>query len=162
MNLTRSVFIVPFSILVLSCMTNGCAGKIFKDKPPSVVIQVTASSDLNPDIQERPSPIVLRIYTLKSDDIFKNAGFFALYEQDANILGGDLISREELEISPGEIRTLEKRELPMGPHFIGVLAAYRDLDNAVWRGTIATPADKTTNISITLEKLTLTVTSGKK
>ena len=162
MNVFRSVFLVPLSVFLLASLISGCAGKIFEDKPPKVVIQINASPELNPDIQNRPSPIVLRIYTLKTGDIFKNADFFAIYEQDAEILGDSMTSREELEIPPGENRVFEKRELPKESRYIGVIAAYRDLDNAVWRGIINTPVDKTTYIDITLEKLTLTVTKGKK
>ncbi len=162
MKQIRSIFILSLCTLLFTSLISGCAGKVFKDKPPQAAIQINASDDLNPDIQTRPSPIVLRIYTLKSDSIFKNADFFALYEQDEAILGEDLISREELEITPGENRTLEKRELPAGSTHIGVLAAYRDLDNAVWRGSIYTPVDEITNIIITLDKLTLKVAKGKK
>jgi len=45
---------------------------------------------------------------------------------------------------------------------VGVLAAYRDLDNAVWRGNIETPINEKTFIDVTLERLTLSVTPGKK
>ena len=133
------------------------------DDPPKVVIRIQSDSALNPDHMGRPSPIVIRLYTLKSDDIFNNADFFALYEQDTTILGDDLVtSPEELEIPPGESMVFEERELDMETTHIGVMAAYRDLDNAVWRGTIETPVDKTTYINIVLGPLAVDVKKGEK
>ena len=129
--------------------------------PPKVVVRITSSTDLNPDITGRASPIVVRVYELKSDDIFNNADFFALYEQDTSILGGDMTGRDEMEIPPGENASIEK-ELDIEARYIGVIAAYRDLDNAVWRGSIETPLDKTTYIDVTLNKLSLSVTKGEK
>ncbi len=72
-----------------------------------------------------------------------------------------MTGRDEMEIPPGENTTIEK-ELNIDARYIGVIAAYRDLDNAIWRGTIETPLDKTTYIDITLDKLSLSVKKGEK
>ncbi len=139
----------------------GCSGmKIFADKPPKAVIHITAGNDINPDISGRASPVVLRIYGLKNDDIFNTADFFALYENDASILGASMTAREEVELAPGDSVRMEK-EFSMETTHVGVIAAYRDLDNAVWRGTIATPINKTTPIEVSVGRLTLSVTPGK-
>jgi type VI secretion system protein VasD len=139
----------------------GCSGiKIFGDKPPKVVIHITSSKDINPDISGRPSPLVLRIYALMNDDIFNTADFFALYGNDKSILGDTMTAREEVEIAPGDSIQMEK-EFSMDTTHVGVIAAYRDLDNATWRGSIATPKNKTTPIEISVGRLTLSVTPGK-
>jgi type VI secretion system protein VasD len=142
-------------------MTKGVLDKVFEDKPPKIVMRIKAAPDLNPDINGRPSPIVVRYYELKSASVFDNADFFALYEQDAEILGEEMKAREELDISPGEKVEVEK-ELDMESRFIGIIAAYRDLDNAVWRGSIETPVDETTYIDVTLGELKLEVIKGEK
>jgi type VI secretion system protein VasD len=164
----RPFLIIVFTGLLAATLISGCSSKkgvidkVFGDSPPKTVIHISASPDLNPDIQGRPSPIVLRIYTLYADDIFRNADFFALYENDTAILGDDMAARDEYEISPGKTLKLDERELPMQARYIGVMAAYRDLDNAVWRGTIETPVDEVTYVNISLGKLTLTVSKGEK
>lgn len=141
----------------------GCStiDKVFEDKPPKAVIRISSDNDINPDMNGRPSPIVLRIYALKSDDIFNNADFFALYENDASILGDSMTAREEVELAPGDSMQMEK-EYDMATTHVGVLAAYRDLDNAVWRGTIVTPINATTPVDVHVGRLTLTVSPGKK
>ena len=155
-----------FSLLLCAVITGcgatkGVVDKAFGDDPPKVVIRIKTDSDVNPDRTGRASPIVLRIYELKSDDIFNNADFFALYEEDATIRGDDMNAREEMEIPPDELIEIEK-ELDMEVRHIGVMAAYRELDNAVWRGSIDTPPDETTYIDITVGRLTLSVDEGEK
>jgi type VI secretion system protein VasD len=145
----------------VSGITKGVLDKVFEDTPPKVVIRITSDNDINPDITGRPSPIVLRIYALKSDDIFNNADFFAIYEQDKTILGDTMTAREEVELAPGDSIEMEK-EFDMETTHVGVMAAYRDLDNAVWRGSIVTPVNETTYVDVKLERLTLSVKPGKK
>lgn len=159
----------PVILSLILCLATGfiaacssTASVIMADDPPSVVVRIQSAPALNPDHMGRPSPIVIRLYTLKSGDIFNNADFFALYEQDTSILGDDLITSEELEILPGENRVIEERELDMETTHVGVIAAYRDLDNAVWRGIIETPIDETTYIDIDLGSLAVNVKKGEK
>lgn len=145
----------------VSGVTKGVLDKVFEDEPPRVVIRIKSAEDINPDISGRPSPMVVRIYSLRSDGIFNNADFFALYEKDSVILGDTMTSREELEISPGDSMELEK-EYDLKTTHVGVLAAYRDLDNAIWSGSVETPLNEETYIDVTLERLTLSVKPGKK
>ena len=145
----------------VSGITKGVLDKALEDEPAEVVIRIKSAADINPDISGRPSPIIIRIYSLKSDDIFNDADFFALYEEDSTILGDTMTSREELEISPGDSMKIEK-EYDLNTTHVGVLAAYRDLDNAIWRSSIETPINEKTYIDVVLERLTLSVTPGKK
>lgn len=166
MNNTRPISLAFYSLLFCALIT-GCSGvsnsvtKIMGEDPPKVVIRIEAGSNINPDMMGRASPVVLRIYELKSDDIFNNADFFALYDNDAAILGGDMAARDEMEIPPGEKVGIEK-ELDMEVRYIGVMAAYRDLDNAVWRGSILTPIDETTYIDVSVGQISLSVKEGEK
>ena len=43
---------------------------------------LVATADTNPDGSGRPSPIVVRVYQLKTDGAFKGADFFALYDDE--------------------------------------------------------------------------------
>jgi type VI secretion system protein VasD len=160
MNIKRRNFLaaVLSGLVIAGC---GTTAKLMEPDPPEVVIRIAASNELNPDMMGRPSPIVVRIYELKSDDIFNTADFFALYEDDANILGDTMTGRDEMQIPPGEKASIEK-ELDMEARYVGVMAAYRDLDNAIWRGIVETPLDETTYIDVTLDQLTLTVEQGEK
>ena len=107
-------------------------------KPVKAEAVVSAAADVNPDADGRPSPIVLRVYQLKADAAFANADFFALYDQEQQTLGADLLAREEFVLAPGDSKKVEFGVQPEA-RFIGVAAAFRDIRNAEWRALAAAP-----------------------
>jgi type VI secretion system protein VasD len=110
----------------------------------------------NPDASGRPSPVVVRVYELKAVAAFHNADFFALFEKEGETLGGDLVGREEFQLDPGETRPYQ-RHLQPDTKFIGVAAAFRDLDRARWRQAVPVPAKRTIAIDLGLEPQAVTV-----
>ncbi|MEW8689706.1 MAG: type VI secretion system lipoprotein TssJ [Candidatus Thiodiazotropha endolucinida] len=117
-----------FALLYLA-MVMGCSSV------SSVTVTMSAAQRVNPDINDRPSPIVARIYELKSLSVFNNADFFNLFEQDVALLGDEMLMRDELHFQPGEVKLLE-RELQPDTRYVGVIGAYRDIENATWRRSI--------------------------
>lgn len=101
-------------------------------------IGIVADAALNLDPRNRPAPLVVRVYVLRAQVNFLAADFFALFERDQATLGNDLLSREELQLRPGESRRLT-RELKAEARALGVFAAYRDLEGAVWRALATLP-----------------------
>jgi type VI secretion system protein VasD len=125
-------------VLVLSGLVLGCASA---PKPARIDGVIEASPALNPSINNRPSPLVLRVYELKSPTAFNGADFMSLYQRDQAELGADLMGKEEFTLQPGENRPVSKT-LAVGARFIGVLAAYRDVDRAQWRAVVAVQPGK--------------------
>jgi len=123
------IFISTFLFL------SGCG--IFGGTPDPVTMEltITASEKLNPDIENRASPIVIRIYQLTHIDSFNNSDFFALYENDQSILAKDLKYREEMEIKPS-LTIITPLEINPDSKYIAVLAAFRDLDKAQWKSIL--------------------------
>jgi type VI secretion system protein VasD len=109
---------------------------------------LTASADTNPDSTGRPSPVVLRVYQLKTDAAFKGAEFFALFDDDQKVLGPELISRDEFVLAPSERRTIDVA-VSQDTRFVGAVAAFRDIRNASWRGLVAAPRS---GLSVTVER----------
>jgi type VI secretion system protein VasD len=99
---------------------------------------VAASADANPDAAGRPSPIVVRVYQLKTDATFTTAEFFALFDEEQKVLGQELISRDEFVLAPAERRTIEVA-LAGETRFVGAIAAFRDIRNSQWRMLLPTP-----------------------
>ena len=122
--------------------------------------KIIASSHINPDPEGRPSPVVLRVYELRAADVFRSADFFALYRNSKQVLGRDLLAWQEFELRPGEVRDFT-RHLPVGTRFVGVVAAFRDLDRARWRGLIPITGKSKVNLQIRLERLAVSVSAGK-
>ena len=114
----------------------GCASGPKPIEPTSLVITVQASADVNPDIRGRASPLSVRLFELRSGAAFQTADFFALYDRDQATLGADMTGREEMILKPGESQTVT-RKANTETRFLGIIAAYRDLERSVWRASAA-------------------------
>ncbi len=103
--------------------------------PPLLRGSIKVDPTSNPDLRGRPSPIVVRIYELKSLAAFNSADFFSLFEKEQETLDGDLVGREEYQLRPTETQPYQ-RQLQPDTKFIGVVAAFRDLENSRWRDAV--------------------------
>lgn len=99
-------------------------------------VGLSAGAEVNPSVRGRASPVLVRIYQLKNNVRFNGADFLSLYDKDKDVLGDELIAREEQILEPG--KTLEL-ELPASPEmrFVAVFAGFRDVGRAQWRDQIA-------------------------
>lgn len=168
MSPRRSTRLVP---LMLAFLLGGCAtadvvgskvlDKFLTEDPPKVEVVIEASPDVNPDPTGRPSPIVLLVLELKSTSVFDTADFFALWEHPDTVLAGDVQNVERLQLMPGDAREL-KMEFQPGSQFLGIVAAYRQLEGARWRNAVETPPDKTTKVVVRLESLEVKIEPKKR
>jgi type VI secretion system protein VasD len=125
----------------------GCGGP---PPPPPTIVNVTlnATADDNPTPDNQGAPLSLRLYQLASPANFAGAEFFPLYNDDSGTLKSDALHREDFILAPGASKT--ETIMPTDPvHAIGIFAAYRDFQNAIWRGVAEIPPHKTTNIVVT-------------
>jgi type VI secretion system protein VasD len=109
-----------------------CAGA---PKPAQVAGTIQASQQVNPSASKRPSPLLLRVYELKTAAVFNSADFMSLYQRDKTELGADMLGKEEFVLAPGESKTFSKT-LALDTRFLGVVAAYRDVEHAKWRSIV--------------------------
>jgi type VI secretion system protein VasD len=145
----------------------GCLGLVLvlagcsSPPPPPGVIELTlrAEGGINPDASGRPSPVVVRVYQLASSPKFDTADFFQLFDQETATLGADLSTREEVALAPGETRVITA-ELKPGAQFVGLVAAFRDIDASSWRALRAVPAQGTTKLAAALSGLRLSWRDG--
>ncbi|MEE5067451.1 type VI secretion system lipoprotein TssJ [Pseudomonas alliivorans] len=114
-------------------------------------LKLTASDQVNPDLNGRPSPVVVRLFELKHPVAYENADFFSLYERAKESLAPDMVASEELELRPGETVEL-KLSLQEGSRYVGVLAAYRDLPDSRWRYTLQVTPVEITDADLTLDQ----------
>ena len=133
----RTLRKMPIAFLLASCAwLVACSSA--PPKPQVVKLAFVVSADVNPDSQNRPSPVVVRLYQLKDDAAFKDADIFALFDKEQATLAAALVSREEYQLAPGEHRSVDL-QLSHDARFVGVVAAYRDIRNAQWRAQIGAP-----------------------
>jgi type VI secretion system protein VasD len=159
------------SLLVVAAICISC-GKGPPPQPPQIPLTITAapeakikapmtiavSADVNPDASGRPSPVVVRVYQLRTDAAFRNADFFALFEDDQKALGGELISRDEFTMAPSERKTMDVT-VSGETRFVGAIAAFRDIRNAQWR--VLVPAtDKGLDVAVERARVVMTVAAN--
>jgi type VI secretion system protein VasD len=128
-----------------------CAGA---PKPAQVAGTIQASASVNPTTSRRPSPLLVRVYELKTAAAFNSADFMSLYQRDKAELGGDLLGKEEFMLAPGEAKTFAKTLAPE-TRFLGVLAAYRDVEHAKWRSIVAVQPGQMHNVVIRANELSV-------
>ncbi|NNA67829.1 type VI secretion system lipoprotein TssJ [Pseudomonas gessardii] len=141
------------SVLLLAVMglLPGCSNLSPYSTLTKLDLTLTASDRVNPDVNGRPSPIVVRLLELRNPVAFENADFFSLYGRAENTLPKDLVSSEEWELRPGEQVALKLRATP-GSRYLGVLAAYRDLPQARWRHVVPLAVESRTQVDLLLDE----------
>lgn len=130
----------------------GCG--VFSSGPATLSTTVVASAQVNPDARRRPSPVVVRVFELKAPTLFEQADFVSLFEKDQATLAAEFVSREEFVLRPGESKPINK---PLSPDtkFIGVMAAFRELERARWRAVVPVVAKKKNVVEISLDGIVL-------
>ena len=133
----RRLALKNWTLLVASAtLLWGCASG---PKPTPVDLQLTGAATVNPDSRNRPSPVMVRVYELKTPAAFESADFFSLFDKDRETLAADMNTRDEFVLQPGQTVSL-KRDAKMDTRYIGVLVAYRDLERSRWRAVTALPS----------------------
>jgi type VI secretion system protein VasD len=144
--------------LVAALLLSACASP--PPKPASVTGTIQASAQINPSASRRPSPLLLRVYELKSDAAFNGADFMSLYQRDQAALAADLVAKEEFIVGPGETKTFAKTLAP-DTRYLGVVAAYRDLEHAKWRSIAPVQPNQAQKVIVSADELTVQITIGK-
>ena len=142
------LYLMSFSLLflVLGCTT---MNKII---PPSTDLIINVSKNVNPDTSERPSPVVMKIFELSSRTIFDTQDFFSLYDTPEKILGPDLLKKDELELQPDSVQQY-KMSLNRNTRYVGVVVAYRNIDQARWRAVIEVDPTGYDDINVNVEAI---------
>jgi type VI secretion system protein VasD len=141
----RSIFLFTLIILLASCAA--------APPPPPTVhpleINLAATADVNPDIDNRPSPVIVHLLQLSAIDEFNRADYFALTSNDASALGGDVMDKTEIILTPGASKQVNL-EVDQKVAYIGLVAGYRDIDNARWRVSQEIDPGRNASMSVTI------------
>ena len=149
-------------LLCVMMLLTGCGMFKKKKKPPPppeptrVVLEFEASGDINPNGEGRPSPLGIRIYQLKFYSAFGKADFFSLYDNDEQVLGRELLKKQEILLKPNEKRTVFF-EAEDDTQTVGLMGTFMDYENVQWKAAAGIQANKTTVINVTINSAGITV-----
>jgi len=142
---------------VLALLLTSCAEKprmatqpVTAAEDARVALHMVADPGLNPRATGIPSPVRVRLYELKNSANFMRADYFALAERATPTLGVDLIDQDEVWFHPGEQRQLS-RQLNSQTRHVGLVVAYRDIDQAQWRAVLSIASGQTNKFLINLD-----------
>jgi type VI secretion system protein VasD len=144
--------LVAATFLLAGCSLLGLA------KPSSagpMRLQIEAGARLNPDDGGHSLPTIVRVYQLRSAAKARTVELTDLLRDPKDALGEDLLSTEELLLSPGQ--TIE-RTLTREPEARAVLVAavVRRPAGVSWRDVVELPPTKTKNLAYVLQEYRLT------
>jgi type VI secretion system protein VasD len=142
--------LVLLSMLAAAAIAAAC-GKAPPPAPPApmtitvapeakvkAAMSIAVSADANPDVNGRPSPVYVYVYQLKADAAFKTADFVGLTDDREKVLGEALISYDEFFLKPSDKRMVDMN-VANDAAFVGVVAGFQDIRNAVWRAVVPAP-----------------------
>ncbi|RXJ93906.1 type VI secretion system lipoprotein TssJ [Malaciobacter molluscorum] len=123
----RIIFLIITTLLIFS----GCS-----TKPTHLELVVTSKKNLNPDLDDISSPLMLTFYELKSAEKFMKYDYWTLLDKSGKKLGDDLISQTKHVITPLQEQTY-KIVFDKDAKFLGVIGNFRKLDNnSKWKYVI--------------------------
>lgn len=148
---------LPLAVILMMICSCGLFGKEKPEpipEPTRVVLEFETAGDINPNIAGRASPLVVRIYQLKSYSAWKDADFISLFEKDSDVLGGDLVNKQEIYLKPDEKRTIYF-EASDAVRTVGILAAFRYYDTGRWKAAASIQRNKTNVFNVNIRGTTV-------
>jgi type VI secretion system protein VasD len=138
--------LVLFMLSVLGFL-GGCA-------KPRIDLAVASQINSNPDHTGRPSPVIVKVYELRSDLAFSQSDFRPLFETPVQVLGADLLAADELVLVPGEARRITYEPVE-GTRFLGLLAGFRQAERAKWKVVSPVDFEEVNTVGIEIRDATL-------
>ena len=123
--------------------------------PGTLETTVKADAELNPNADNAPSPIMVQIFQLKDDVRFNKSDYVQLINEPDKALGNDLLKSYQHFFNPGEQQKLPDVVLLEQTRFIGIVSAYRNIDNAIWRTIHPVKEGSSYDLEVDLGRLTL-------
>lgn len=144
-----------YILLLISMALFGCSAANLVVDPYSD-LEISASHNINPDSNGRPSPVVVYVFELTSNTIFESQDFFSIYEESEKVLGPDLVNKYEVSLTPGQKKTYQASMSPK-TEYLGIVVAFRDIENSNWRQVIKVDKTGYNTYQVLLEDLSLVV-----
>lgn len=149
----RVVLAGALALLLSACAKDAAApapGEVAVVDNSTATLHFHATAGLNPTPGGVAAPVRVRLFELKNSAAFNRADYFALAERAQATLGPDLLDQDEVQILPGEQRSLER---PLSPttRYLGLVVGYRAIDQALWRTVLEIPAQPPRDYQISLD-----------
>ncbi len=131
--ITKFVLISLALLMNISCTTMNTKVGGMLNLDTDLKLDFLVGADANSDEQNIPSPLIVRMYELKSADMFNKANFIDIFERDAEVLGADMIDKQQLKhMQPGETREVNF-VLSNETQYVGLFAEFLQYKDAKYK-----------------------------
>ena len=152
MHLQRTLALIFLVLLFTGCQTT----REVLNFDTEAKLKFSVSPDVNPDRDDRASPIVLRLFLLTDRRQFDREDFLSLFENAESRLGSDLIRAITLkEFAPGEER-IETIELTEDIKYVGIIAEYVNYEDSDPIDIVEIKEHNTNTYDIQINRLSIT------
>lgn len=145
-------------LLSLCLMITACSSS----DPAPVVTQysltVKADTTVNQYNDAQANPVVVRLYQLTDQQLFKQLPFIDLYNNDLQLLAANLVSKQVLPIVLPNSEQQLTLDINKNTQYIAALIEFADYQNSTAKTVLMMPADpeQTLELTITGKKAELT------
>jgi type VI secretion system protein VasD len=126
-------FSAGFSSLVV-----GCSSAAPPPEPPKpcnvqiVTLRIYAADNINPNENQNPRPVVVRLYQLKDEMRLQNAGYDEVLLNDKEVLGDDIVKMDEVSVFPNDLIEI-KFERVKEASVLGGVALFHSPKGQSWK-----------------------------
>ena len=144
--LMKRIFIFFFTTTLLA--VTGCSNMMkdtsdllsnlskSKESASIVNMMVYAEDEINLNASNEPTPVSFVVIELKNDKKLFALDYESLTTDLEDALGSSYITHEEYTVEPGKFINIDPYKLNEKTKFLGVVSAYRALENTLWRTSI--------------------------
>jgi type VI secretion system protein VasD len=97
-----------------------------------VTLRVFGSDLINPNENERPRPVVVRLYQLANDLRMLNARYDDILLKDAETLGEDVLKKDEVVVYPNDVVEIKFERIPEA-YYLGGAAMFHGPQGQSWK-----------------------------
>ena len=117
--------------------TSGCFPEPVAPVPDPCNVQIVtlnlyAADLINPNEDDRPRPVVVRLYQLGTDLRMLNAKYDDILLRDAKVLKDDILKVDEIEVFPNDLVEIKFERIPEAVMLAGV-ALMHDPQGNSWK-----------------------------
>jgi type VI secretion system protein VasD len=121
----------------VSDSTSAAYHAVFFKQVKVLNVDLTARTALNPDANQRPCSVAVRVYQLKERKGFDAASYDDLLKNDRTVLAQDLQDTMAVAVNPGASASLSQ-PMKADTQYVAVVAFYQSPDkDGHWRRVIA-------------------------
>ncbi len=129
------ILVASFLISITGCSSSSSKSTVggVLNLDTDLDLTFVIDKSVNPDEHKRPSPVVIRLYELKSSVVFAKADFVDLFERDTDVLKGEYVDKIMLKaFTPGETRS-EHLILQKGTQQIALYAEFSQYRGSIFK-----------------------------